>query len=58
MLRQQERVLEELQLARVDSGDIHADLEVQSAIIQRLDQSVQSHTGEVRALTAQQDRQR
>lgn len=39
-------VLEELRLVR-------ADMEVQSAIIRRLDQSVQSLTGEVRALAAQ-----
>ena len=51
LLRQQERVLEERRLVR-------ADTEVQSAIIRRLDQSVQSLTGEVRALAAQQDRQR
>ena len=50
LLRQQERVLEERRLVR-------ADTEVQSAIIRRLDQSVQSLTGEVRALAAQQDRQ-
>lgn len=51
LLRQQERVLEERRLVR-------ADTEVQSAIIRRLDQSVQSLTGEVRALAAPQDRQR
>ena len=58
LLRQQERVLEELRLVRSDIGDFRADMEVQSAIIRRLDQSVQSLTGEVRALAAQQDRQR
>lgn len=58
LLRQQERVLEELRLVRADIGDFRADMEVQSAIIRRLDQSVQSLTGEVRALAAQQDRQR
>ena len=57
-LRQQERVLEELRLVRSDIGDFRADMEVQSAIVRRLDQSVQSLTGEVRALAAQQDRQR
>ena len=51
LLRQQERVLEERRLVR-------ADTEVQSAIIRRLDQSVQSLTGEVRALAVPQDRQR
>ena len=58
LLRQQERGLEELRLVRSDIGDFRADMEVQSAIIRRLDQSVQSLTGEVRALAAQQDRQR
>lgn len=58
LLRQQERVLEELRLVRADIGDLRADMGVQSAIIRRLDQSVQSLTGEVRALAAQQDRQR
>lgn len=58
LVRQQERVLEELRLVRSDIGDFRADMEVQSAIIRRLDQSVQSLTGEVRALAAQQDRQR
>lgn len=58
LLRQQERVLEELRLIRSDIGDFRADMEVQSAIILRLDQSVQGLTGEVRALAAQQDRQR
>ena len=58
LLRQQERVLEELRLVRADIGDFRADMEVQSAIIRRLDQSVQSLTGEVRALASQQDRQR
>ena len=58
LLRQQERVLEELRLVRSDIGDFRADMEGQSAIIRRLDQSVQSLTGEVRALAAQQDRQR
>lgn len=57
LLRQQERALEELRLVRSDIGDFRADMEVQSAIIRRLDQSVQSLTGEVRALAAQQDRQ-
>lgn len=47
LLRQQKRVLEELRLVRSDSGDFRADMEVQSAIIRRLDQSVRSLTGEV-----------
>jgi hypothetical protein len=47
-----------LRLVRSDIGDFRADMEVQSAIVRRLDQSVQSLTGEVRALAAQQDRQR
>ncbi len=51
-------VLEELRLVRADIGDFRADMEVQSAIIRRLDQSVQSLTGEVRALAAPQDSQR
>lgn len=46
-------VLEELRLVRADIGDFRADMEVQSAIIRRLDQSEQSQTGEVRALAAQ-----
>ena len=58
LLRQQERVLEELRLVRSDIGDVRADMEVQSAIIRRLDQSAQNLTDEVRALAAQQDRQR
>ena len=58
LLRQQERVLEGLRLVRADIGDFGADMDVQSAIIRRLDQSVQSLTGEVRALAAPQDRQR
>ena len=58
LLRQQERVLEELRLVRSDIGDFRADMEVQSAIIRRLDQSAQNLTDEVRALAAQQDRQR
>jgi hypothetical protein len=41
-----------------DIGDLKADMEVQSAIIRRLDHSVQNLTGEVRALAGQQDRQR
>lgn len=57
LMRQQERVLDELRLVRGDIGDFKADMEVQSAIIRRLDQSIQSLTGEVRALAAQQDRQ-
>lgn len=40
LLRQQERVLEGLRLVRADIGDFRADMEVQSAIIRRLDQSV------------------
>lgn len=44
LLRQRERVLEELRLVRSDIGDFRADMEVQSAIIRRLDQSVQSLT--------------
>ena len=58
VLRQQERVLEEVRLVRSDIGDCRADMEVQSASIRRLDQSVQSLTGEVRALAAPQDSQR
>jgi chromosome segregation ATPase len=58
LMRQQERVLDELRLVRGDIGDFKADMEVQSAIIRRLDQSIQSLTGELRALAAQQDRQR
>jgi hypothetical protein len=58
VLRQQERVLEELRLVRSDIGDLRTDMEVQSAIIGRLDQSVQSLTGEVRGLVVQQDRER
>ena len=57
-MRQQERVLKELRLVRSDTRDFRADMEVQSASTRRLDQSVQSLTGEVRALSAQQDRQR
>ena len=51
-------MLEELRLVRADIGDCRADMEVRPAIIRRLHQSVQSLTGEVRALAAQQDRQR
>ena len=51
-------MLDELQLVRSDIGDFRADREVQSAIIRRLDQGVQSLTGDVRALAAQQGRQR
>ena len=58
LLRQQERVLEGSRLVRSDIGDCRADKEVPSTIIRRLDQSVQSLTGEVRALAAQQDPQR
>jgi len=58
ILRQQERVLDEFRLVRADIGDFKADMEVQSAIIRRPDQSVQSLTREVRALGAQQERQR
>jgi chaperonin cofactor prefoldin len=58
LLRQQERVPEELRLVRSDIGDFRADMQVRSAIIWPLHQSVQSLTGEVRALAAQQDRQR
>ena len=54
----QGRILEELKRVRVDIGDLKADMEVQSAIIRRLDHSVQNLTGEVRALAGQQDRQR
>lgn len=58
LLREQERVLEELRLVRADIGDFRADMAVPSAIIRRLGQSVQSLTGEVHALAAQKDRQR
>jgi hypothetical protein len=58
LLRQQGRVLEGLRLVRSDIGHFPADMEVQSATIQRMDQSVQSLTREVRALAAQPDRQR
>ena len=55
---QQLRILDELRIVRADIGDLKADMEVQSAIIRRLDTSVQNLTGEVRALAGQQDRQR
>jgi len=55
---QLQRVLDEQRGMRNDIGDIKADLEVTAAIIRRLDHSVQNLTGEVRALAAQQDRQR
>jgi predicted RNase H-like nuclease (RuvC/YqgF family) len=54
----QQRTLEELRVVRADIGDLKADMEVQTAIIRRLDTSVQNLTGEVRALAGQQDRQR
>lgn len=56
--RQHERVLEELRLLRAYTGDSRADIELQSAIIRRLDQGVQSLTDEACVLAAQQDRQR
>ena len=52
LLRQQERVLKESRLVRSDIGDFRADMEVRLDIIRRLDQSVQSLTGEVRALAS------
>ena len=58
LMRQQERVLDKLGLARGEIGDVKADMEVQSAIVGRPDRSIQSLTGKVRALAAQQDRQR
>ena len=58
LAHQQQRVLDELRLVRADIGDFKADMEVQSAIIRRLDTGVQNLAGEVRALAAQQDRQR
>src|SRR3954454_15585841 len=54
----QGQILNELQRVRADIGDLKADMEVQSAIIRRLDGTVQSLVGEVRALVGQQDRQR
>jgi hypothetical protein len=39
---------------RAEIGDFKADMEVQTAIIRRLDHSVQNLTGEVRALAGQQ----
>ena len=54
----QQRILDELRIIRADVGDLKADMEVQSAIIRRLDTSVQNLTGEVRALAGQQDRRR
>jgi chaperonin cofactor prefoldin len=58
LMRKQERVLDELRLVRGDIGDFKADMEAESAIIRHLDQNIQSLTGEVRALAAQQDRRR
>lgn len=52
LLREQERVLEELRLVCADICDFRADMAVQPAIIRRLGQSVQSLTGEVHALAA------
>ena len=50
MMRQQERVLDELRLVRADISDFKAEMEVQSASMIRLDQSIHSMTGVVRAL--------
>lgn len=58
IFRHLERVLEEQQKLRADNAEFRAVLEVQSAIIRRLDATVQSAVGEIRALTGQQDRQR
>jgi hypothetical protein len=52
------RLDDKLDRVIADIGDLKADMEVQSAIIRRLDHSVQNLTGEVRALAGQQDRQR
>jgi chromosome segregation ATPase len=56
--RQQDAVLGELRRVRNDIADLKMDMEVQTAIIRRLDTSVQGLTGEVRALAGQQSRQR
>ena len=40
LMRQQDRVLDELRLVRGDIGNLKGDMEVQSAIIRRLDQSI------------------
>ena len=58
LLRQQERVLDELRLMRTDIRDFRADIVAQSAITRRLDQSVQSLMDEVLFLAAQQDPQK
>ena len=52
------RLDDKLDRVIADIGDLKADMEVQFAIIRRLDHSVQNLTGEVRALAGQQDRQR
>jgi len=58
MMRQQERVLDDLRLVRADISDFKPEMEVQSASMIRLDQSIHSLTGVVRTLAAQQARQR
>lgn len=53
-----EFIAKQLQRLLDQVGDLRADMEVTSAIVRRMDHSVQNLTGEVRALAAQQDRQR
>lgn len=62
---QLERVLREQAAQRAEVADFRADMEVQSAILRRIDArmdglalEMRALTGEVRALGGQQDRQR
>jgi phage shock protein A len=55
---QLDRVLREQTTLHSEIADFRADMEVMAAIIRRMDGTMQGLVGEVRSLTAQQDRQR
>jgi predicted nuclease with TOPRIM domain len=55
---QLDRVLKEQTSLRSEVADFRADMEVMAAIVRRMDGTMQGLVGEVRSLTAQQDRQR
>jgi hypothetical protein len=54
---QLDRVLKEQTSLRSEVADFRADMEVMAAIVRRTDGTMQGLVGEVRSLTAQQDRQ-
>jgi chromosome segregation ATPase len=55
---QLDRLLKEQMSLRADLAEFRADMEVQSAIIRRMDATMQTLVGEIRVLAGQQDQQR